>query len=146
MRVFESTEDSPVCRFRTARRLLPEGERTVDGYIYRFEDHVYAIGRIDESSAIRCTILNPARDGSRNMDGLRLGISVDGHAFAHRLYCRYLGKDDPGSRVDPFINAWDSTEEAIQTIVTLIPDIADIMKRLKHSHGSPYGMLIPRVR
>ena len=146
MEVFESTDDAPICRFRTIRNLIPNGERIVDGYIYCFGLYVYAIGRIDETSAIRCTILSPTRNRSGDMEGLRLGISVDGGPFAHRLYCRYLGRSDPTDRVRPYIQAWDLSDDVLETIKVAIPDVENIIIRLKHPCGSPHGMVIPPVR
>jgi hypothetical protein len=147
MKIRRSTKSVPICHFQTVRNLAPKGKRIIDGYIYCFESHVYAIGCINSTGAIRCTILQPTLDGSGDMQGLRLGVShLEKGPFAHRLYCRFLGKHEPKDGVEPFIKAWKSIDEARKSVNHLVPDIADIVAGLRDPYGSPYGMLIPPVR
>ncbi len=140
MDVFELRKDNAICRFRTIRHSKAIGERITEGYIYQFDDHVYAVGQIDGTGAIRCSILNPRNDGSGDMFGLRLGISdLDSGPFAYRLYCRYLGRGDDATTTS-LIKTMNLNETTLAYLNRHIPIIEDIIELLRAPPDSPYGL------
>lgn len=155
MDIFPKEARGILCRFRTSRVAAMVGaEQVIGGYIYQSGSTIHALGRPDNASTLRSTILRAAEMSEHHgldMVGLRLSDSpLDEGPFSSRLYCRRVAGpemvDVAMPEWEPILKAVTPTKANIDRILPLIPDIATIHDLLKERDDrSPnWGLSLPR--
>jgi hypothetical protein len=77
-----------------------------------------------------------------DMAGLRLGLSANLAPYAHRLYCRFLGKERNADS-EALAISWKYDRKSIAKIEHWIADIRTIASGLKDAPHIPQGLLLP---